>query len=1166
MGIKTTAKKSYLVNRGNETPGTALLPEVSLQVEYPFENTNKFNIVIVASNAASLSLSRQLFLLQDDGSKVAQGAEELFVVTDLSFKLFDKDRSFITRFILTATNSIGTVSTQPLDIGQADPSVIDLEDGIVLDFNLSREPKTYNLINAQLILLITNVFDISKLSGLQLIYKRRDLVDWNSIELSTDKYIVSQDRNGKETAYIFDFKKQSIVRPSLGGNFDFYIKISFSNSEAQDTNKITLFFENVDATAPQRPIDSSISTNIIDPNNPATLRYEITTKFSEIYKIFNSSSTVDPRDQDSKPVVDEDYSEHNFLDNSKFKGLNIGSYAFVAKGSQYLFNYEYNGEEQAQDTKGYFYPASVSEIYPCIITNKEGLYNKSIILYWKVNDNFFNYKFFEKNISIVTTLFQVKLQYYYSGSYVDLTGPITITEDPETISVSENKKFGFFTKYQKFILSIERGVDISNSVQHIFDSITEFDNSNNNLRLVVVKHNVTCSAKTYPTKTYSFDKMLIPPEWKYIVYDKYIPNDIKIRTENDKRINLDLNDPLLRGIKLPEAGFYKYDKLNKINREFSDSRSNYSITTFDLNILYKLSCEYDVFYRDPILEGTINSVLLPSVPKDVFLIPPSLIMPAPNLIPESDGGKQAEGIVKVNEYGKITGIQITDPGHGYSLFKTVQDKRQQSFTDLIPYVKKSYQIVANDLNINREVLVLQNSSFDKENLKASLQGGIRLASAYSDKQKLEQNGGDPLSIEQKNKADEYLNDYLPQETTSVENSIKPYDVESTPEQKDVSSIGVLNETWNIISKLYTDKYINPLEQSQVYTEDTDAGVSEIEESTIQSSINYTKDSSSITPTSLNPEIEQKNADGGAPELFSLNNLTVVPDASAAVFIANKFTPPPSLTLLPLSVRADGQYGFGPLPNMAPRAEMFNRLVMGINNLNEVRVILPMIWALDSESSFDIYNEEEPGGGQYDLISYSTNGLKTSLPSQSSQYLPLNSMLSVSNYKEVERIVANADDNFIYGITKGVTYRQSKSYSSTQKFQPFVHPLMARSFNQSFLRTFKRKILGIVTEQTTSCVNNNATIGINGSPEAPARGGGSVPVPAGTLIPTTNTNVNVYFEFFNSGGTLSANNASNAQSLSLLEGINTYNNISCGDRYDKSVDFTYANIFPGTIKI
>jgi len=1156
MGIKTTAKKSYAIAGPNEIPGTSLPPTVSLEIRGYLNNLNKFDLIIVVSNALTATLSERWISVPQDGSTPSQiGDKKTFDVKDLSLMTFHKDRAYSTEFVLTATNSIGTSATLPLIIDPANTSVINLPDEVVSDFVIAREPKTSDLVNIQLSLLITDAFDISRLSGLELIYKNRNAEQFKSINLGIYKYDISKDENGRDSKYVFNFKKQSIIRSNLGGNFDFYIKIIFANSDSQLTDKKTLSFESIDNTSPQRPTDSSISTNIKDINNPASLRYEITTRFSEVYTIANNSSYV------NEEVAVEDSYQHIFLDTNKYKGLTLGSYQSTGEDGRSLFYYEYNYSGQEKNTKGYFYPASVSEIYPCIITNKDNLLNSSVVLYWKINDNFFNYSFFQNEVSITTTDFKVKLQYKSSNTYIDLTGPITITKDPVAISAVENKKFGFFSKYQKFVLSIERNVDVIESVRGIFDRINEEDNFGSNLRLLVVKHDVDCYSQGV-TRSYSFSKMLMPPEWRYIAYDKYIPNDTKIRNDIDKKINLDLNSEVLRGIKLPESGFYKYDQLSKLKRQEYKG----ALIEFNFKILYKLSCDYDVFYEDPILEGTVNSVLLPSVPNDVFLIAPTLEIPPPNFTPESAGGKRAEGIATINEYGKIVGLQITDPGHGYSLFKTAQSKRDQSFTDLIPYVKKSYQIVASDLNINRQVLVIQNSSFDKDNLKASLKGGVRLASAYADKQRLDQNGGNSFSVEQKTKLDEYLNNYLPQETPEAENSVKPYDVTYSVAEKDVSSIGVLDEIWNIISKLYADKYTNPMQESEIYTEDTDAGVSEIEESSVPSTINSSKDSSSITATSLNPEAEQKSATGGVPELFSLNNLTVVPDASAAVFIASKFAPPPWLTLLPLSVRADGQYGFGPLPNMAPRAEMFNRLVMGINNLNEVRVILPMIWAVDSTNSVTQWYEQDSEPDRFKLINFSASGLEIGGTARSSDYFPINSLLSAGSSRSVARTNLYPDVAQSLGLSQGLTYKLSTDSSTTQSFKPFIHPLMSRSFKESYLKTFKRRLLGIVTESTTSCVNNIAPTDAGGVTYV----GDSYPVPVGTTYPIENVNSNVYFQFFDSGGTIETTSPATAQSLSLpngqVNGVPVFFDSSCGDAYSKSIDFTYANMFPGTIRI
>ena len=74
-----------------------------------------------------------------------------------------------------------------------------------------------------------------------------------------------------------------------------------------------------------------------------------------------------------------------------------------------------------------------------------------------------------------------------------------------------------------------------------------------------------------------------------------------------------------------------------------------------------------------------------------------------------------------------------------------------------------------------------------------------------------------------------------------------------------------------------------------------------------------------------------------------------------------------------------------------------------------------------------------------------------------------------------------------------------------------------------------------------------------------------------MYPETNVNSNVYFQFFDSGGTIETASPATARSLSLSRGIDqngvrTYYNYGCGDAYYKSIDFTYANMFPGTIRI
>jgi hypothetical protein len=176
-------------------------------------------------------------------------------------------------------------------------------------------------------------------------------------------------------------------------------------------------------------------------------------------------------------------------------------------------------------------------------------------------------------------------------------------------------------------------------------------------------------------------------------------------------------------------------------------------------------------------------------------------------------------------------------------------------------------------------------------------------------------------------------------------------------------------------------------------------------------------------------------------------------------------------------------------------------------------------------------------------------------------------LSVGSSRSVERTNLYPDVAQSLGLSQGVTYKLSTDSSTTQSFKPFIHPLMSRSFKESYLKTFKRRLLGIVTESTTSCVNNIAPTDAGGS----AYVGASYTVPVGTTYPIENVNSNVYFQFFDSGGTIETASPATAQSLSLFRGLDqngvtVYYNFSCGDAYSKSIDFTYANMFPGTIRI
>ena len=133
MGIRTTAKKSYAIVGPDEIPGTSLPPTVSLQITYR-NNLNKFDVVIVVSNALTATLSQRWISVPQDGSTPSQiGDKKIFDVKGETRMTFFRDRAYSTEFVLTAINSIGT-STATERVDPADTSAIDLPDEVISDF------------------------------------------------------------------------------------------------------------------------------------------------------------------------------------------------------------------------------------------------------------------------------------------------------------------------------------------------------------------------------------------------------------------------------------------------------------------------------------------------------------------------------------------------------------------------------------------------------------------------------------------------------------------------------------------------------------------------------------------------------------------------------------------------------------------------------------------------------------------------------------------------------------------------------------------------------------------------------------------------------------------------------------------------------------------------
>ena len=664
---------------------------------------------------------------------------------------------------------------------------------------------------------------------------------------------------------------------------------------------------------------------------------------------------------------------------------------------------------------------------------------------------------------------------------------------------------------------------------------------------------------------YSFNKLLIPPQFTHILYDQFLPSSYKNSTTKDFKISL--NSPILRGIVLPDAGFKKFDVLNGVvyrdgDREFVD-------VTIDYKVFFKLHTEVDAFYLDPIREGTITSIEISSKPDDVFLIAPSITIPAPNLKTIENGGVQAQAEVSLNEYGKIDGIKIIDPGEGYSFFNTLESKRIQTFSDLTPIVKSTYKIVSSNLNKQKSFLTPINSSFSK--LKASMDGGSLLSCIDTSSR--------TLNPEQQAILQDYVdrNDISPNQVAEDSRDSLGYNNLKTKINSNVS-IKDLDAEWYLISSLYSEKYNNPLENVSIYNTETDQNAESNDESGISSKVESS--STAIDSAQGIPEIKQNNEASGTSttcDTFALNDLLVYTDSSPGITLINNSSAPPWLTIMSKQYRTDGAPAYGPLPNMLPRAyNLYNRLSIAINNLNEVRVMIPMIWAVDSSTkSIDYYLPFPAAQDPNILLNWSSNGKKVNRQTNYSYYIPINSSVEVDSSRTVRRAYLKyhekpselAEDE-AYSVSEFI---RSSDFESSLSFTPFIHPWMEKAFPEFYLRSYRRKYLGFVSERSGSC-SSSAASQENGASFIPCNGtfGNTYPrAITASSIPVTKNSANTYFEFFNNGR-ISTSADGTAQALSFPNGGKLgrveYCEEVCSTTHFKSIDFRYTNMFPGSVKI
>jgi hypothetical protein len=1104
------------------------------------DSQNEVTFYFAVSNRDSITFYS--VLINDDGS--GAGQEQSFDVTNATSYPIIKDSSYRTKVRIEATNGNGTVASSSITIAKATPDLQIDNDQLIASLSITRPESSFDRVSIDLVINKTAKFSLANLSKISLLNQREDLRTWQIIPLSVSiAQEIKQNDQIVQYRFLYD-RDQSVqfLRPSIGGFFNFQVKISVQDFSDVTSETKKIYYDDLDPSqVDAQPGSSFPKAEIVDKFT--SLRYEIITKLYQIfilvtnYKETANNASVAINETATAPIFN-----YKFLDETDVAKLGIENYVVPLDGSSWLFPQEFNNSKTDGSTKGFMYPASVSTILPCILPEGGSGDNYSIVFFWKINDDFYDYSYLKNQVSILTKSFKVKLQYKQGGSYVDLTNAISL-----------ERKIHYQSSTNKFILKIKRDVDVLADKRSLFNSILESDNATDTVRFLVVEHNVVC-VSYYGAKEYTFDKLLLPPKWTYIAYDKYIPKNAVARKNN--KIELPIYNSSLRGIVLPDQGFKNFDKIVGIT-----SWSPNATSTYDWNIIYKVSSEFNGYYKDPVIEGTVNSVVIPKIPDDVFLIPPSVKLPDPNFLTISQGGRKADARVNLDEYGKIKAVEMVDPGGGYSLYSNQLDKRKQTFTDFVPAVMSSYRINARPVTYSKAYLKPSNSSFIS--LVASLNGGVRVASVDADVTAM----GDLLTESQKEEIKEYISGPPPQEDSQIEDLYSVYE-EREPAVKLIQDM--FDSEWYEVSRLYQEKYDNPMDAVSIYSEDEDPASSQLSDSSVSSA--PLSSEASATPTSAQAGSTQNSENGGPWQFFALNNLPVVPDGSVAVSVTTSRIAPPHLTLLPLAVRRDGERGYGPLPNMKPRAEMFNRIVSAINNLNEVRVIVPYIWLVTTRSKNEAWITPSAAYSLTEEV-FNSGGTKyENSVSISDNFSPINAGFSVGASRSVGKRELKSSEVSSYGLAGGI-YAISSQSSTSQSFTPKIHPLMLDAIPNYMSRGIKKRILGVVSTFTYNCASTQTPVSqYLGVPalSCATRNGNVFEKPFPASYPDTVFSTDSYFEFFDSGGSISASPRGTARFVGIQ--IEKYNNepqfcyASCGDADYKSIDFTYANMFPATFKL
>lgn len=1055
---------------------------------------------------------------------------------------------------LIASNSSESKTSEKLFINPSGTdypvSLIYSKDG----FQIQREEDSFNKVKGKVSLVYSEFFNKDLINGnILLLYRNDGSSSWSFIDLGNKENLKNiYSGNGLLSSYELVFNKLTINVPSSATVIYFKIKVPVKDSGDNYTEELSLFFDFIDPSNATSPNDTVLDL-LVNQKKPTQLRYEIKAIVSEGYYRAQNIKTYN---DDSSTTNLENSFGHRFLDTDQFKGRSYAELMVLKNYKNSFFNgfyYEdFDGGENLNNYRGYYYPACVSEILPCIniLKNAAGT-TTDIILFWKIIDGFYNYSFLENAINIATKKLEVSVQYFDGSSYQVIKSKVELKNN---IDYNEQEN--------KFVLKLKRS-EIENSLLTLFDKISIVDNKTNYLKVVVEKHEVTCKSPLREID-YSFDKLLLPPSWNYIVYDEFISDSLKDNAGGT--INIKLNNYILRGIQIPDRGFKIYDTIKNFTFYSSDSTGTKQ-SSQDIDIFYKLTFKVNAFYLDPVLTGTLTYIDLPFKPDDVFLIPPTVSLPPPNIDPL---GRQAEAEVELDENGKIKGIVITDPGYGYSMFKTESDKRKQTFVDLVPIVKSTYKIVSQNRNINKKTLSPVNSSLS--NLRASLKGGKLLTSIGQNDAVLNEEQKKILEdyLSRNNIFEESINDQVPAENSAV----YPY-INKNSKKQDSTSIQNLDPSWFEISKLYSDKNISVADNFSIYNEDVDLAVTENEDSALNSTISASNNSLEVVSTEILSQNSSSTTAYG--KTFALNNLLIYTDASPSYSIIDNKDAPPWLTLMPLNNRPDASPAYGVLPNMLPRASsFFNRLVVAINHLNEVRLILPTVWAVNRTDYGNSYYDKQVPTNDFEIINFSTNGIKVPFSSSYSYYIPSNSGFSVSASRSVGKVYLKSSE-IPWDIAKNGesplgTYVVSSENGSSISFSAMIHPWAANVLEYIYGSNISKKYLGIQTKTVNGCSSESAyqENGLSYIICPGVFGDYARYIPAGISLPASTSSTSPAQFTFLSAGSISESPQGSASALMIPNGrtnsVRLFCSRSCGDSSTTALDFRYSNLYPLTVQI